>query len=147
MITGSGNGASQNPAYRLSPAFSHEKADLPLRFPTLGRIGLFHCPRRAQGCLIIPEGRSEHSVTGRIDKASYAKQADDKSLQCMAERIRARAIDRCGELLREIEPRPGTRTDLQPSATSGTRLQAAEDAGLSKRQAVTALRVANVPRD
>lgn len=35
--------------------------------------------------------------------ASYAKQADDKSLYNMAVRIRARAIRRCGELLKQME--------------------------------------------
>ena len=39
--------------------------------------------------------------------ASYAKQSQDESLENMAKRIRARAIKRCGELLREIEPGTG----------------------------------------
>jgi hypothetical protein len=36
--------------------------------------------------------------------ASYARQAEDEALRKMATRIRAQAILRCGELLREIEP-------------------------------------------
>ena len=51
----------------------------------------------------------------------------------------------CGELLKQIEPKPGARTDIEPSNGAGTRSQAARDAGLSKRQKDTALRVANVP--
>lgn len=39
--------------------------------------------------------------------ASYAKQADDKSLENHATRIRARAISRCGELLQQIEAAKG----------------------------------------
>jgi hypothetical protein len=54
---------------------------------------------------------------------------------------------RCGELLQEVEAANGTRTDLQPSAGADTRFGAAEEAGLSRRQAVTAIRVGNVPKD
>jgi hypothetical protein len=68
----------------------------------------------------------------------------------MADRIQARAIRRCGELLKEIQPAKGTRTDIEPRNGGDTRLtraQAAEDAGLSKRQKDTALRVASVPAE
>lgn len=66
----------------------------------------------------------------------------------MATRIRDRAIRRAGELLKQIEPQPGKRTDIEPGVAADTRLtraDAAEAAGMSKRQAVTAIRVANVP--
>lgn len=80
--------------------------------------------------------------------ASYAKQADDKGLYEVALRIQARAIRRCGELLKEIEPAKNQH-DASARACGGpsTRTQAASDAGLSQRQAKTALRVANVPED
>ncbi|MET0166430.1 MAG: hypothetical protein ABWY64_18945 [Tardiphaga sp.] len=63
----------------------------------------------------------------------------------MARQIKARAIDRCGDLLREIEPAGGERTDLDAdgSVPRLTRESAASDAGLSERQRKTALRVAN----
>jgi len=77
--------------------------------------------------------------------ASYAKQAGDEEMEKMARRIRGRAIRRCGELLKQIEPASGKRTDLQPSDGTDTRSGAAREAGLSERQKVTALRVANVP--
>lgn len=80
--------------------------------------------------------------------ASYAKQANDEELMKMATRIRARAVRRAGELLKQIEPANGARTDLQPSADGDTRLtrkSAAADAGMSPRQMHTALRTANVP--
>lgn len=79
--------------------------------------------------------------------ASYAKQAEDDQLERMAQRIRARAIRRAGELLRQIEPNPGGR----PSETSAGdrpsfhRTDAARDAGMSVHQAKQAVRVANVP--
>jgi hypothetical protein len=78
--------------------------------------------------------------------ASYAKQAEDETLMNTAMKIKGRAIRRCGELLKQIAPQPGKRTDIQPSAATGTRLKAAVDAGLSKRQQVQALRVASVPQ-
>jgi hypothetical protein len=79
--------------------------------------------------------------------ASYAKQAGDDSLRKMADRIQARAIQRCGALLREIQPQPGKRTDLEPDMGAPTRFDAARAAGLSRGQMVTALRVAAIPTD
>lgn len=75
--------------------------------------------------------------------ASYARQADDETLLRHAQRIKARAIERCGALLREFAPQRGKRNDLQPGTGTGTksRKQAADEAGLSKRQRDTALRV------
>ncbi len=71
-------------------------------------------------------------------------------LRQMAERIQARAIARCGALLRSIAPARGG--DRGNSATGGrspvgTRTSAARDAGMSRDQKRTALRVANVPTD
>jgi hypothetical protein len=87
--------------------------------------------------------------------ASYAKQADDDGLYKQAVRIRARAIRRCGELLKTIENSKGGRPtqaarDAETtvaSVPSFTRTQAARDAGLSERQQKTAVRVANVPAE
>jgi hypothetical protein len=79
--------------------------------------------------------------------ASYAKQARDESMRKMADRIQARAIRRCGELLKQIPSAQGARTDVQPPVATVTRSQAAAEAGLSERQKVTALRVASVPAE
>jgi len=79
--------------------------------------------------------------------ASYAKQADDRALWKMAVRIQARAIRRCGELLKEIVPAKGGRPFHAPtrSGAGPSRGAAASLAGLSIRQRKTALRVANIP--
>jgi len=79
--------------------------------------------------------------------ASYARQAKDDTLRKMADRIQARAIRRCGELLKQVEPQPGKRTDLRPEDGAVPRSQAATDAGLTERQRKTALRVANLSAD
>ncbi len=81
--------------------------------------------------------------------ASYAKQANDSTLRDMATRIQGRAVRREGELLEEIEaakpgPRPPANSVSSPAPNSG-RFAAAEEAGLSRRQTVTAIRVANIP--
>ena len=69
-------------------------------------------------------------------------------LEKTALRIRARAIERCGELLKEIpKERAGQkigRGDDPPS--NSPRQEAARSAGLSRDQAKTAIRVANVPK-
>jgi len=79
--------------------------------------------------------------------ASYARQSDDQSLRKMADRIQARAIRRCGELLKQFRPGPGTRIDLEPRVAGHPRTitEFAMDAKLSGHQRKTALRVANVP--
>ena len=70
-------------------------------------------------------------------------------LRKMADRIQARAIRRCGELLKQVESGQGKTnqyTVLHDGAdTKQTRTEAAREAGMSERQKVTALRVANVP--
>lgn len=99
----------------------------------------------------LAECASLDECQGWADKAaalaSYAKQAKDDQLERMSQRIRARAIRRAGELLKQIEPQNGTRTDLDPSMGAHTRSEAARAAGLSKHQMVQAVRVASVPQD
>lgn len=80
--------------------------------------------------------------------ASYAKQADDDTLRKHADRIQARAIRRCGELLKQFDAQ-GKRTDKLkegdlPKSPSSQR-EAARNAGLSEYQQKTAVRVAAVP--
>lgn len=78
--------------------------------------------------------------------AAYARIADDDSLKKFADRIQARAVCRAGELLREYDARGGDRSKSVGDGTFGQR-QAAAEAGMSKRQQVTAVRVANVPKE
>lgn len=49
--------------------------------------------------------------------ASYAKQSQDDSLMVMAQRIKARAVRRAGELLAQIEP---AKTGPKPELSMGT---------------------------
>jgi hypothetical protein len=76
--------------------------------------------------------------------ASYARQAEDGTLLHHAMRIQGRAVRRAGELLKEIEPANGVRTDLGRATTRGS---AAAEAGMTEHQRKTALRVANIPPD
>ena len=80
--------------------------------------------------------------------ASYARQADDDTLFKLAKRIQARAVRRCGELLKQIDPAKNQH-DAANRADKGelTRTEAAEQAGLSLHQHRTAVRVANVPAE
>lgn len=78
--------------------------------------------------------------------ASYARQADDKTLEQTAVRIRARAIRRCGELLTEIPAKAG-KIAGESYPHRSERAQAAKDAGLSSDQTKDALRIAKVPPD
>ena len=76
--------------------------------------------------------------------ASYAKQSKDETLHKYADRIKARAITRCGELLKAIQPASGMHMKEAGAHQFQTREQAATDAGLSEHQRKTALRVASV---
>ena len=96
-------------------------------------------------CARIDERKSWADKAAAL--ASYAKQADDVQLLNNAKRIKARAIDRIGELAEEIPAQPGKRTDLEPGGGMSPRSKAANDAGLSPDQLKTALRVHAVPRD
>lgn len=99
--------------------------------------------------------------------ASYARQADDDTLEKQAIRIKSRAVRRCGELLHEIDGRGGDRSKgaggdapvpandhVSPSSKSKraltfapTQREAAAAAGMSIHQERTAVRVAAVPAE
>ena len=80
--------------------------------------------------------------------AVYARIAKDETLENDARRIRARAVRRQGELLKEIKPAKGANQNIRGSAPPKvTRKSVAEAAGLSEDQQKTALRVANVPEE
>ncbi|NKX40974.1 hypothetical protein HGG71_05755 [Rhodobacteraceae bacterium R_SAG2] len=80
--------------------------------------------------------------------ASYAKQAEDETLLKMATRIKARAVRRAGELLKQIEPGQGARDGKRGEGDhTPSRSDAARAAGMSKHQQVQSTRVANVPKD
>jgi hypothetical protein len=72
-------------------------------------------------------------------------------MEKMCRRNQARAIERCGEILKTIPAAKGghavTPTAAADSGGPVGRMQAGRDAGMSNRQTVTALRVANVPKD
>lgn len=122
------------------PAISPGAARLPETYE-VAKAALAHCVH-------IDECRDWADKAAAL--ASYAKQANDDELMKMATRIRDRAIRRAGELLKQIEPQQGTRTDLQPTGGTDsklTRTEMARRAGMSDRQQVTAIRVANVPED
>lgn len=78
--------------------------------------------------------------------ASYARQAEDLELEHRAARIRARAMRRAGELLKQVDGRGGDRTKNDAADSFAlTQKQMARDAGMSERQQVTAVRIANIP--
>jgi hypothetical protein len=109
-------------------------ASLPAKYEA-ARLALAECNR-------IDECKEWADKTAAL--ASYAKQADNKELEMTAMRIRARAIRRCGELLREIEAKAHRGKGSGASPQLSQRRKAADEAGLSEDQAKTALRVANI---
>ncbi len=65
----------------------------------------------------------------------------------MAKRIRARATRRAGELLKQIPPAANHHAKSSGGGAPTTRKSAATEAGLSRRQAIDAKRLANIPED
>lgn len=120
--------------------------DLPMRLPSVAHARLpetYQAARTAlEKSLRIDECKDWADKAAAM--ASYAKQAEDTELEKTAVRIRARAIRRCGELLKEFKAAEG-----RPSKSGGSdphfRHEAAKEAGLSRDQKRTAVRVANVP--
>jgi len=81
--------------------------------------------------------------------ASYARQSDDFELERMAQRIRARAIRRAGELAKQVM-RPHGGNNLQVDAADNllSRDDVKKVSGFSDRQLTTATRIANIsPED
>jgi hypothetical protein len=106
----------------------------------------------AAACVALAECAHIDECQDWADKmaalASYALQAENKELAAYCRRIHARAVRRCGELLKEIEPDKGGRPKTQErTLPSFTRAGAAAAAGLSEHQRKTSLRIANVPAD
>jgi hypothetical protein len=81
--------------------------------------------------------------------ASYAKQAEDSTMRQFADRIQARAIRRCGELLKTFQSDGGrpAKTTVGTRESFGPRSQreAASEAGLSPHKELQAVRVSNIP--
>lgn len=75
--------------------------------------------------------------------ASYARQAKEDELRKMADRIQARAVQRAGELLKELDGRGDHRRTVGTHGSS--QRDAAAEAGMSEHQQLQAVRVANVP--
>jgi AraC-like DNA-binding protein len=110
--------------------------------------------------VIYSEARNALAKCARIDEcknwadraaalASYAKQADDEQLLNNAKRVKARAIDRMGELAEEIPPAKNQYDAAERARTGAdpSRIQVAANVGISPRQLKTALQVHAVPRD
>jgi hypothetical protein len=76
--------------------------------------------------------------------ASYARQADDETLRKQADRIQARAIRRCGELLKQIDGRGRPAENKEGALPNKSQAHAAREAGLSAHQQKQAVRVASV---
>jgi hypothetical protein len=79
--------------------------------------------------------------------AAYAKTAQNTEVFRLAIRIRARALRRCGEMLKEIPDTNRGRPKIHESDTRITRAAAAEEAGLTPWRKTQALRVVEVPAD
>ena len=77
--------------------------------------------------------------------ASYARQSNDDTLEKLSQRSRARAVRRCGELLKEIPAKAGQGSGGGTEPHRSDRAAAARAAGLSTDQTKDAIRVARIP--
>ncbi len=84
------------------------------------------------------------SVLAGVKPLDVAYQAGSRKF---AMRIRSRAIKRAGELLKEFDDRGRPAKNSDDAVTNISQREAAEAAGMSERQKVTAIRIANVPTD
>ncbi len=78
--------------------------------------------------------------------ASYARQSADEELEKMSKRIRARAIRRCGELLKLLDGRPmNAEKQREVDRPLFSKKEMGESVGLSNHQIKQANRIANIP--
>src|SRR5262249_857244 len=99
---------------------------------------------RSEGERALVEGAWKKPMAEWTEDEREAVKRALARLEEKAQRIRDRAIGRGGELLLQVKPQKGKRTDLGRSGTQG-RDGAAKAAGLSSNQAKAMLRVASVP--
>jgi len=121
-------------------------SSLPANLPDIGSADLPATYEAAKNALAKCDSLDE--CKDWSDKAqalaSYAAQAKDDTLERMARRIRARAIRRSGELLSQFDARGKDSPKSMGTHTFSSQRHAAEQAGLSKHQKDTAVRVASV---
>jgi hypothetical protein len=103
----------------------------------------YHAAKGAlRACVSVDECKDWADKASAL--ASYAKQAGDTQLEDMAKRIRARAMRRAGELLKQID---GRGDHMKNDAPVISQTQVARAAGFSERQQFTATRIATIPED
>jgi hypothetical protein len=99
----------------------------------------------------VAQYESVDELKDYLDKAKsieeYARRANDYELEINAGRARVRAERRCGELLKEMDRKPGARTDLTSpdNAERSVYAIALENAKLSTQQSSKYQQLANVP--
>jgi hypothetical protein len=79
--------------------------------------------------------------------ASYARQSADEELEKMSKRIRARAIRRCGELLKLFDGRGRPELNRGDAPPNLSKKELGESVGLSSDQVKQANRLSNIPED
>jgi len=120
------------------------------RFPSIANANLpavYQSAKDAmQRCADVDEVKDWRDKSEAL--VSYARQAQDETLEKLAVRIRARAIRRAGELMKVFQS-PGGRPSKTTSPKDGgfSQRQAAAAVGFSPRQELTARRVAEIPTD
>lgn len=98
----------------------------------------------------LPSRKSAAANAGfserQLETATRIASIPEDDFEDMAKRIRARAMRRAGELVKQIDGQ-GARTDQLPDATDRklTRSEAAAHAGFSERQTKTIIRIGNLP--
>lgn len=104
-------------------------------------------------CRAIDAAYEVDEVKDIRDKAKaleeYAKQAHNVEAERRACEIRLRAERKAGQLTKEVEKRPGTRTDRPPVTITGgsTKSKVLRDAGVTEMQARQWEKLADVPDD
>ena len=96
-------------------------------------------------CVEIDECAQWTDKAARL--AAYARMAKDETLLKDAMRLQAHAVRQLGDAILLIPPATGAEKIRDAGGLSSPRRQALDAAGVPKRQAKTAVRVANVPAE
>ena len=96
-------------------------------------------------CVEIDECAQWTDKAARL--AAYARMAKDETLLKDAMRLQAHAVRQLGDAILLIPPATSRKRSKDAGGLSSFRRQALDAAGVSERQAKTAVRVANVPAE
>jgi len=98
-----------------------------------------------QACATVDEAKNIMDKTAAL--SAYARQVNDKDMECWLAEMKMRAMRRVGELTSEIKTTQGARNELSTSGGTKSKTEQLKAAGLTKQTVGRYEKLAKVPED